>query len=359
MEHHSQSAPTLDARPGAASGPHGQPRRPSIYRRENNFDLLRIFLAYTVVVYHSGYLTGHDRLTPGTLAGVAVAGFFVISGFLLTWSLVRNPNLKAFALKRFFRIYPLYALIMLVQAAVLVAEAGTLRNGIAGELARYLAANLVFANFLQPTIGRTLSGLRLDAINGSAWTLKVEIACYIALPWVLAVRRRLGPAFTAGLALLFAAYPLLMGGIRVDAPGAVYVSLAGFFFMGSLLYEWGHHLDRYRALYLPLAVAGAPLMLLDSTAVMNVPIGAQIVVGLWVYCVAFAGRSITVKHDVSYGAYLLHFPIIQLGLLHGLLFGGQLAITLLVMLVTSVLAWLSFHYLEHPMIGLGHRLSRE
>jgi hypothetical protein len=56
------------------------------YPRENNFDLLRIILAYTVVIYHSGYLTGHDRLTPGSLAAVAVAGFFVISGFLLTWS---------------------------------------------------------------------------------------------------------------------------------------------------------------------------------------------------------------------------------------------------------------------------------
>jgi peptidoglycan/LPS O-acetylase OafA/YrhL len=89
-----------------------------------------------VVIYHSGYLTGHDRLTPGSLAGVAVAGFFVISGFLQTWSLARNPTLKAFALKRFFRIYPLYALVILLQAAILTAEAGTLRNGIAGELGR-------------------------------------------------------------------------------------------------------------------------------------------------------------------------------------------------------------------------------
>jgi peptidoglycan/LPS O-acetylase OafA/YrhL len=55
-------------------------------------------------VYHSGYLTGHDRLTAGSLAGVAVGGFFVISGFLLTWSLARNPSHKAFALKRLFRI---------------------------------------------------------------------------------------------------------------------------------------------------------------------------------------------------------------------------------------------------------------
>ena len=312
-----------------------------------------------MVIYHSGYLTGHDRLTPGSLAGVAVAGFFVISGFLLTWSLARNPSLKAFALKRFFRIYPLYALVILVQAAILTAEAGTLRNGIAGELGRYLAANLVFANFLQPTIGGTLAGLRVDAINGSAWTLKVEIACYIALPLVLAAQRRLGMVWTASLTLLLAAYPLLVSGAAGEPRGVVYLSLASFFFTGSLLYVWGHHLDRYRAAFLPVAVAGAPIVLAGSPWLMPVPIVAQIVVGLWVYCVAFAGRTIVIRNDVSYGAYLLHFPIIQLGLLHGLLVGGWLAIAPKVFLATTALAWLSFRYLERPMIDLGHRLSRE
>lgn len=329
------------------------------YPRDNNFDLLRIILAYTVVIFHSGYLTGHDRFTPGTLAGVAVAGFFVISGFLLTWSLERNPGLKAFALKRLFRIYPLYALVILVQAAILTAEAGTWRDASTQGLVRYLAANLAFANFLQPTIGETLAGLRVNAINGSAWTLKVEIGCYIALPVVLAVQRRLGLVWTAGLTLMCAAYPLLMSAGAGETRGVVYLSLASFFLTGSLLYGWGHHLDRYRALFLPIAVAGAPIVLAGSPWLMPVPIAAQVIVGLWVYCVAFAGRTVVVRHDVSYGAYLLHFPVIQLGLLHGLLGGPWLAIVPKVVLVTTGLALLSFRYLERPMIQLGHRLSRE
>jgi peptidoglycan/LPS O-acetylase OafA/YrhL len=348
----------LEALPAAASDADAQVRRPPAYARENNFDLLRAFLAYAVLVYHSGYLTGHDRFTPPSLAGVAVGGFFVISGFLLTWSLDRNPDLKAFALKRFFRIYPLYAVVMLVQAVILVAEVGTLRGGIAGELLRYLGANLVFANFLQPTIGDTLAGLRLDAINGSAWTLKIEIACYIALPFVLAVQRRLGIAFTAGLTLLLACYPLLVDGAR-EPRGTVYLLLASFFLTGSLLYHWGHHLDRWKTLYLPIGLIGAPLVVLGASAVMSVPIGAQIVVGLWVYCAAFAGRTILLRNDVSYGAYLLHFPLIQLGVLHGLLFDNVWMTTALVLVVTTALSWISFRHLERPMIRLGHRLSHE
>jgi peptidoglycan/LPS O-acetylase OafA/YrhL len=248
--------------------------------------------------------------------------------------------------------------VILVQTAILVAEVGTRRDGLGAEELRYLGANLVFANFLQPTIGDTLAGLRLNAINGSAWTLKVEIACYIALPFVLAAQRRLGVAVTVGLALLLAAYPVLLGAAR-GAHGATYSGLASFFLVGSLLYGWGHYLDRYKAWFLPIALAGAPLVVLGASWVMRVPIGAQVVVGLWVYCVAFASRTVTLKDDVSYGAYLLHFPLIQLGLIHGLLADDVLVTAMLVVLVTTALAWLSFRHLEGPMIRVGHRLSRD
>jgi peptidoglycan/LPS O-acetylase OafA/YrhL len=175
---------------------------------------------------------------------------------------------------------------------------------------------------------------------------------------VLAAQRRLGLAWTASLAILLAAYPLLVGGAG-EPRGVLYLSLASFFFTGSLLYAWGHLLDRYRALFLPVAVAGAPIVLAGSPWLMPVPIVAQIVVGLWVYCVAFASRTIVIRNDVSYGAYLLHFPTIQLGLVHGLLVGGWLAIAPKVLLATTALAWLSFRCLERPMINLGHRLSPE
>jgi peptidoglycan/LPS O-acetylase OafA/YrhL len=311
------------------------------------------------VVYHSCYLTGHDDLVPGSVAGVAVGGFFVISGFLLTWSLARNPDLRAFAVKRFFRIYPLYAMVIVVQAAVLVMEARRWGGADPAEVGRYLAANLVFANFLQPTIGRTLSGLKLDAINGSAWTLKVEIACYLALPVVLALQRRAGAASTAVLALATASYPLLARVLGRPAPGEVYLGLAGFFLFGSLLFRWGGRLARYERAFLPAALIGAPVVLIGSPLIMALPIVAQLVVGGWVFAVAFARRKVTIEHDVSYGAYLLHFPLIQLGLVHSLLPVGSAPLTVVVVtLATTALAWTSFRWLERPMIARGHRLAR-
>ena len=313
--------------PRGAAGPPRPAQRGPEYARENNFDLLRGFLAYAVLVYHTGYLTYNDRLTPESLAGVAVGGFFVISGFLLTWSLERKPDLWGFAVRRFFRIYPLYALVILVQAAILVAEIGSWRPGLGAELLRYLGANLIFANFIQPTIGDTLSGLRLDAINGSAWTLKVEIACYVALPFVLALQRRLGPGLVVVLAVLLALYPSITGAPR-GSHASVYLGLASFFFIGSLLYRWGPRLYPWRSWFLPVGLIGAPVVVLGSPWIMDVPVGAQILVALWIYCAAFASRTIHLKDDVSYGAYLLHFPVIQLGLLHGI-FTGHVLVTLL------------------------------
>ena len=326
------------------------------YARRNNFDLLRLVLAYAVVVYHVGYLTGHDEVAPGTLAGVAVGGFFVISGFLLSWSLSRDPTLGPYAIKRFFRIYPLYAIVMVVQAAVLVLEGGG--TGLLRETARYLAANLAFLNFLQPTIGDSLSHLRMNVINGSAWTLKVEIACYVLLPVTLWLTRRLGLGFLLALALLLAASPILLTGIPGEAQARDYLTLASFFLAGSVMFHLGHHLDRLKRHFLVIGIVGTPLVLAGSPWVMAYPVLSQIVLAVWVYCFAFASRTITPKSDISYGAYLLHFPIIQIALLHGWLPAGVGASLACVVLVSALLAWLSFNYLESPMIRLGHRLAR-
>jgi peptidoglycan/LPS O-acetylase OafA/YrhL len=64
---------------------------------------------------------------------------------------------------------------------------------------------------------------------------------------------------------------------------------------------------------------------------------------------------------ISYGLYLIHQPIS--GLMHGLLLDGRpdigsplsLLVTILAMLVSFGIAWLSWFWLESPLIRFGHK----
>ena len=81
--------------------------------RENNFNLLRIVAASAVLVSHSYPLSlGPKAAEPlsqslgVTLGSVAVDVFFVVSGFLVTASLVRRQSSLDFIVGRFLRIFP-------------------------------------------------------------------------------------------------------------------------------------------------------------------------------------------------------------------------------------------------------------
>src|SRR5689334_400989 len=89
-------------------------------QRFPGLDLLRFYAAVCVVLWHQGarpflFLNGWD----------AVTLFFVLSGFLITYLLLAerertsSVDLFAFYVRRTLRIYPLYLLVVLVDAACL------------------------------------------------------------------------------------------------------------------------------------------------------------------------------------------------------------------------------------------------
>ncbi len=59
-------------------------------------------------------------------------------------------------------------------------------------LIRILLLFLLFLNFLAHSVGTTLSGLEVDAINGSLWTLKNEVIFYAIVPLFFIVYKKCG-----------------------------------------------------------------------------------------------------------------------------------------------------------------------
>jgi peptidoglycan/LPS O-acetylase OafA/YrhL len=148
----------------------------------NRFDLIRLALASAVFAYHAIVLSalapmsGLERAW-GQIAEIAIQGFFIVSGALVAGSLMRSQNLADYAGKRVRRLYPAYAVVILIPALI-----SLLMGGSIGGVAEYVGANLVFLNFLSPDLPGLFEGNRFTEVNGALWTLKIEVLFYLILP---------------------------------------------------------------------------------------------------------------------------------------------------------------------------------
>jgi peptidoglycan/LPS O-acetylase OafA/YrhL len=123
--------------------------------------------------------------------GAAVTVFFVLSGFVLGLSLDRNRqtlgNTAGFYLKRLFRLYPAHIVVLLAIVASLLAfhrfEAFEAASGWYLEWYR-----------VPPDFGMVLDNLALISVylNHIAWSLQVELAGSLFLPFAYFVCRRSG-----------------------------------------------------------------------------------------------------------------------------------------------------------------------
>ena len=321
---------------------------------ENNFTLLRLMLALLVVLGHFKLLSGTAYpVFPFNLADAAVDSFFVVSGLLITLSYERCHGLWSFYVRRVFRLYPMYLCVVLIQAGIMLA---LLPNGPFSEpqsTVRYLAANMLLANFLQYDIGGVLSGLLNPGINPSLWTLKIEIGFYLIVPLIYTATRRWGWIV---LALIFAAsvvYSLEMlhqGDVRLarQLPGQLQ-----FFVVGMALALYGQRLHVH-----PLVSAAIAVGFFGAWSVIEpIPPGIRpVVVAAFVFSFALCLPIVRLESDVSYSVYLLHGPLLQFAILIGV-FRDTLWFVTVVLCVVLGLAFVTEYLVERPGNALGKRLS--
>jgi peptidoglycan/LPS O-acetylase OafA/YrhL len=84
-----------------------------LHGRDNNFNLIRFLAASAVIVDHSFALVSHDQTADALIdverleiGRLAVDVFFIISGFLVTRSVMTQPTLVDYAVARFLRLFP-------------------------------------------------------------------------------------------------------------------------------------------------------------------------------------------------------------------------------------------------------------
>jgi peptidoglycan/LPS O-acetylase OafA/YrhL len=316
----------------------------------NNFDAIRIVAAALVLYSHHFALTGQSEpkfLGTHSLGGLAVIIFFVISGYLVTASWYRDPNLWRFTLRRVLRIWPALTVVVLLSAYGLGAWVTELplRDYLAhGATADYLQALAMKIHFVLPGVFN--NNPFPSSVNGSLWTIPLEVRCYI----VLGLAGLLGllkyrPIFLASIALYMAWYLFRS---NADVMGFVHYGreLSAFFLAGAALQALESSWSRRPALW---------ALVLGGTSALTWSMGGHftsLLIGL-PFAILYVATSATpyIRRagrwgDPSYGIYLFAFPIQQTIILYLWPQGGFWYTLALALLITVACAYASWHLIE-------------
>ncbi|MEO1660960.1 MAG: acyltransferase [Pseudomonadota bacterium] len=317
---------------------------------KNRFDLVRLILASSVFIYHAFALSSVQPFGPNEralalLAELSIQGFFIVSGALVYGSYERSKGLADYAGKRVRRLYPAYAVIILVPA--LIALGLTLFSGQGfGQILSYVAANLAFLNFLAPNLPGLFEGQRFSEVNGALWTLKIEVMFYLAVPviaWFLAVLGKYWWLGITGLILMAFAWKGAM--ISIYESPVLARQLPGqmmYFAAGIVLWKiW----PVLRAQSIVVLIIGALALTLSLTISELAALRVLGLTGLIAGAAFLPGPTLNAAAwgDVSYGVYIVHFPIVQalvaFGVFGALGFWGGLVVSAVLVFALSYLLW--------------------
>lgn len=355
-----KNAPELTAARSAhiAAGGFAGAGEPGALVRErlttNNFDLLRLIFASMVMLYHMGILTQAPSLSwmqTWISGNFGLQGFFFVSGFLVTMSYDRSRSLGSYAMKRVRRIAPAYVAVVLGAAVLLVGLSSYDWAAYYShpEWRAYLFWNLLLANFVAPDLPGVFAENYKQAINGSLWTIKIEVAFYAMVPVAAYLCRRAG--FWKAMVLILAASIAWRIGfdlfgratgsgfwskLAIQAPGQF-----AFFAAGAIAYERTRLGLSPPPLWMVLASAAAYALSTDLLHELIAPLCVGVIVYWAAIGAPFAG-TFSRYGDFSYGIYLYHWPIIQTFIALGFFAASPLAAacgTVAVVVMAAVASW--------------------
>jgi peptidoglycan/LPS O-acetylase OafA/YrhL len=330
--------------------------------KDNNFGLLRLILAFAVIVSHSPQLiTGDYSQEPAkqlwgtvSLGGMAVDGFFLVSGYLICMSYQNTGNLLAYLGKRILRIYPgfivAFAFCVFLVAPFVGGEMPSLVQS-----AKQAAGMLLLA---PPEIPGSFEGMHYPALNGSMWTISYEFRAYLMVA-LLGVLGLLGkPMLVLAIAVAFIA--VNVSGLLPDVnipPGLVFgglennVRLLSFFLAGMCFY-----LFRDRVVYNGYAALAALLALsLCLFSPWLAEPALAILGGYLVFWFAFKAplRPISrlLRDDISYGVYLYAWPIQSLVIYWGWT-NQHIEVSVIAAVASAILGYISWKLVEQPALRL-------
>jgi peptidoglycan/LPS O-acetylase OafA/YrhL len=150
-------------------------------RRLDSLTGLRWFAAFGVFCFHYAYMvSAGSKLSAALSLGYeGVPFFFVLSGFVLTWTYRPGDRPLQFYWRRFARVWPLMTACSLIVIATTFAWTHTLPS--------------VAAVLSSVTLTQAWTTTQFYAINVTAWTLSCEAFFYLLFPLLIRLLWRRSP----------------------------------------------------------------------------------------------------------------------------------------------------------------------
>jgi peptidoglycan/LPS O-acetylase OafA/YrhL len=331
--------------------------------RTNNFDLIRLVAAMQVVVSHGAEFLGVEVWRPlmtglGFLPGVPI--FFVVSGFLISLSWERAPSARHYLRNRLLRIYPALWVCLLISIAIFLAAG--VRPDSLRHVALWVAAQATVAQFYNPGFLRSFG---VGVLNGSLWTIPVELQFYLVLSF-LALLARKRPSRWLALTLV-ACGVMLLARTGIGAGERMWQKLLGvtiapylFYFLVGVLARY--LFERRPALFTARRILAAMYAMwtlielrfsIDGAQGNRLNLVSIVLIALLTVSLAFTARGLSTRvlrgNDISYGLYIYHMPVVNLLLARHLDGAGPFAVFVATAIALAALSW---RFIERPALSL-------
>jgi peptidoglycan/LPS O-acetylase OafA/YrhL len=318
--------------------------------RLGTIDALRALAALLVAWFH--FTNGGPLLSPGWLklsgayGWIGVEVFFVISGFIIPYSLYRSgyksSDFGMFLAKRIARLDPPYVVDILLMIAI--SYVVPFAPGFRGEWPHYTASQLLcHIGYINSIVGKPW-------VNVVFWSLAIEFQYYllIGLTFPLLIDRRRWLRFTfLGVLLVVSIFA---------RNGSLVFGWLPLFVAGILTFQCKAELISTRTLLFGLAVTGTLSCFVNGPVVGTVTTATALIIRF----VELRSSRLSKLGLISYSIYLLHVPIGGKIVNMGSRLGHNLAIELLVLAIAmagTLLAAVAFYrFIELPSQRLSSSL---
>lgn len=342
-----------------------------VTKRFELLDLFRFIAILMVMFFHyfSRWSIAHDSVDFYPYSNkydfffwgrMGVQFFFIISGFVIYMTLERAISLIDFAKKRLVRLWP--AMLLLSTITFLVF---TLFDSTPLFIDSHRFSNLIYSwTFL----GKSLNTLDLTYIDGSYWSLWVEIQFYILSALIYFLLKRIGklaafPFLLFGLAILVSLLKPFMAGVNEVFNLFLYFN---FFVMGVVFKELFRSPNPWSFKCLHWHFILLALLLLEWFYFADDGISKAldgIFVSAFYVFIYFAHRQWAPRHPVftslvylgeaSYLSYLMHQNMGVL-LIHKIGYSGPLdfLVPIAVMALMFSLSAILYKHFEKPLMAI-------